>query len=237
MLLPDQLGRLFPTVFLIAVSTAGLWSCASAPERSLGLTEYRQRVVAVAEREWRYFGRHQRGRARRNGYREDNPRHADRIRRYWRAGVGRTVSSPKVAWSGAFISYVIRAAGAGGRFAYSGSHSPYIRRAIRAARSGDAGASFQGHRLDDVAPRPGDLVCNALVDGVDYDNLPRYWAGHCDIVVAVRRGSIDVIGGNLSDTVGKRTLLTDSRGRLREHQPRRIDPSVKRWFVVIETRL
>jgi hypothetical protein len=225
------------TVGLVLVSAAVLWSCAGAPENSLGLTEFRQRVVAAAEREWRFFGRHQRGRARRNGYREDNPRQAARIRRYWRAGVGRTVNSPRVAWSGAFISYVMRAAGAGRRFAYSGSHSPYIRRAIGAARSGDGGATFHGRRLDDYAPRPGDLVCNALVEGVDYDNLPRYWSGHCDIVVAVRRGSIDVIGGNLSDTVGKRTLLTDGRGRLREHQPRRIDPYVKRWFVVIEIRI
>ncbi len=237
MQLLGPIERRLPNLLLIVVATAALWSCASAPDRSLGLTEFRQRVVAAAEREWRYFGRHQRGRARRNGYKEDNPRQAARIRRYWLAGVGRTVESPKVAWSGAFISYVLRAAGAGSRFAYSGSHSRYIQRAIRAARSGDAGASFQGHRLEDFPPRPGDLVCNALVDGVDYNNLPRYWAGHCDVVVAVRRGSIDVIGGNLSDTVGKRTLLTDSRGRLREHQPRRIDPSVKRWFVIIETRI
>lgn len=222
---------------LVLGSTVGLWSCANVPDGSLGLTDFRQRVVAVAEREWRYFGRHQRGRIRRNGFGENEPRQAARIRRYWRRGVGRSVESPRVAWSGAFISYVMKAAGAGRRFVYSGSHSPYVRRSIRAARTGDGGASFTGHRLRDFSPRPGDLVCNALVDGVDYDNLPRYWSGHCDIVVAVRRGSIDVIGGNLSDTVGKRTLKTDRRGRLLPHQSRRIDPYVKRWFVIIETRI
>ena len=231
----NSVGRFLPKATLSLVLAFGLWSCAGAPD-SGDPSAFRQRIVTVAEREWRYFGRHQRGRVRRNGYRETRGPQARRIHRYWQVGVGRNVDSPRVAWSGAFISYVMRRAGAGGRFLYSGSHSPNVRKAIASVRTGDGGASFYGHRLDDYAPRPGDLVCNALVGGVDYDNLPRYWAGHCDIVVATRPGSIDVIGGNLSDTVGKRTLLTDRCGCLRAHQPRRIDPYVKRWFVVVETR-
>lgn len=234
--LPQSVRNLVPTGALITLATAGLWSCASSPDRSAGDTAFRQQVVAIAEREWRRFGRHQRGRVTRNGRKESEPGYASQVIMYWRVGTRRTVESPRVPWSGAFIAYVMRQAGAGRSFAYSGSHSPNIRRAIAARRAG-RDAPFLGHRLDDYAPRPGDLVCNTLQDGVDYDNLPRFWSGHCDIVVAVRRGSIDVIGGNLSDTVGKRTLRTDRRGRLLAHQPRRIDPYVKRWFVVIETRL
>lgn len=228
-------GRL-PSLILIALATGGLWSCSSSQGPSIDASGFRGRVVEIAEREWRYFGRHQRGRVNRTGYKEDEPQQARRIRRYWREGVGRSVSSSRTPWSGAFISYVMRQAGAGKFFYYSGSHSPNVRRAIANKRNREAAGGFWGHRVGDYAPRPGDLVCNALQDGVDYDDHPRFWSGHCDIVVQVRRGSIDVIGGNLSDTVGKRTLRTDSSGRLYAHQRRRLDPYVKRWFVVVEPR-
>ena len=45
------------------------------------------------------------------------------------------------------------------------------------------------------------------------------------------------MGGNLSNSVAKRALMTDFDGRLVNPQPRHFDPAVRNWFVVIETRL
>jgi hypothetical protein len=120
------------------------------------------------------------------------------------------------AWSAAFISYVMRMAGAGPRFPYAASHYVYVN------------AAFRGSDLlvaEDpalYAPQPGDLVCVARDPArpLRYTDLPaaRFW-GHCDIVVgdiAVSRGGegLAVIGGNVQDAVALKHLPLQPDGRL-----------------------
>jgi hypothetical protein len=194
---------------------------------------YRERVIAAALSEWRFWGEQFNHR---RGPKETDRAHAARIAEYWRLGTGQTVTNPRVGWSGAFVSYVLKRAGAGDHWPATGSHAYYLRRATENRARGTG--VFWAHRLGEHAPRPGDLVCNALERGIDYDRQPdRNYASHCDIVVEVRRGSIDVIGGNLSNAVARRTLITDERGRLANPQPRAVDPAVRAWFAVIESRL
>lgn len=194
---------------------------------------FQERVVNAAFVEWRYWGEQFNHR---RGPKETDRAYAARIADYWRIGTGQSVSNPRIGWSGAFVSFVLKSAGAGERWPATGSHAHYIKWATENRERGSG--AFWAHRLADYAPQPGDLVCNALERGIDYDRQPNrnYWS-HCDIVVEVRRGSIDVIGGNLSNAVARRTLATDGNGRLQNPQPRAIDPAVKNWFAVIQNRL
>ena len=193
-------------------------------------TTFRRRVVEVAMAEWRRWGSQATDR---RGPKERDRGYAELVAHYWEVATGRNV---RAAWSGAFVSFVMKEAGAGDSWPSTGSHAYYIKVATenRAKRSGH----FWARRLSEYSPRPGDLVCNSLEGGVGYDSQPdRNYASHCDVVVDVRDGWIAVIGGNLSNSVAKRPLMTDFSGRLINPQPRHFDPAVRNWFVVIETRL
>lgn len=92
----------------------------------------------------------------------------------------------------------------------------------------DCSAAFKGYRLNEVAPQVGDLVCFSSGEDsgkVDYDATTNYRAD-CDIVVATEPGEIDVFGGNVKESVFKKTLQADSKGYL-------VD-TTKPWFVVIQ---
>lgn len=193
-------------------------------------TTFRRRVVEIAMTEWKRWGLQA---LHRNGPKQHHTGYGAWVAHYWKVGTGH---ESRAAWSGAFVSYVMKQAGAGASWPGTGSHAHYIRVATqnRANRSGH----FWARRLGEYAPRPGDLVCNSLESGIDYDRQPdRNYAAHCDIVVDVRDGWIAVVGGNLSNSVAKRPLMTDGGGRLVNPQPRHFDPAVRNWFTVIETRL
>lgn len=193
-------------------------------------TSFRRRVVETAMQEWRRWGAQA---THRNGPKQSDRGYGNWVAHYWRVAAGR---ESRAAWSGAFVTYVLKQAGAGASWPATASHAHYIRWATenRARRSGH----FWARRLSEYAPRPGDLVCNALESGIDYDHQPGgSYASHCDIVVDVQEGWIAVVGGNLSDSVAKRALMTDGAGRLVNPQPRHFDPAVRNWFTVIETRL
>ena len=146
---------------------------------------------------------------------------------YWKEGVdmdltGKDTHEP---WSAAFISWVMKKAGMGERFSYSDWHATYIRNSILARRRDDPSFAYWGYRLSERAPQVGDLVGYARQGGISYDYQPTVYASHTDLVVAVRPGEIDVIGGNVKDSVTKKTLKTDQDGKL-------IDDHY-RWFVVM----
>lgn len=138
---------------------------------------------------------------------------------YWRTGVGWVPSQSNycssVAWSAAFISWVMRQAGAGSAFRYSSGHTDYVG-AAKQNRLANNSNPFKAYRISEVAPRVGDLVCMERSNsGVTYDNVDQgFRSSHCDIVVAVNPGSITTIGGNLSDSVGQTTVPTDANGRV-----------------------
>lgn len=143
-------------------------------------------------------------------------------------------------WSAAFISWCLREAGAGPpAFLPSTMHAAYINDAIR--RRDDPAAAFSAFDLDAAPPRLGDLIAgwrntpstrqpitlaNALARGA--------YSSHTDIVVAVRSDAIDVVGGNVSNSVTRRTLNLRPDGL--------IDPSYRthgafRLFAVLRNNL
>jgi hypothetical protein len=148
------------------------------------------------------------------------------LQEYYRVGVGVTVTDAEMRskayqsghpWSAVFVSYVMRTAGAGSAFAYSAAHQHYIRAARRNRLNRDTANPFWAFRASEIAPQVGDLVCASRSgSGATYDNIgdPARRATHCDIVVEVRPGRIQVIGGNVGQTVGEKPLRTLPDGRL-----------------------
>ena len=134
------------------------------------------------------------------------------------------------AWSAAFVAYVMRMAGAGHRFPYSATHADYI----NAARQGSGGLVVSAERPELYAPQRGDLICMWRgIRPIRYDELPTgTFASHCDIVVGIHPGSLDVIGGNVEDSVSLRRVPVTVDGRLAAFDGAVIDPDHP-WFVVI----
>ena len=123
------------------------------------------------------------------------------------------------AWSAAFVSYVMRIAGAGPRFPYSPNHAHYIDIAKRQALHEDSGWAITAERPDAYAPQPGDLVCRGreTAAALRFDDLPvgHMFPAHCDIVVDTSvPQQISVIGGNVSDAVTMRHVPVTEDGKL-----------------------
>jgi hypothetical protein len=107
------------------------------------------------------------------GHKEGEDGWYQQVGRYWLEGTlthnvdGRNHDHP---WSAAFISWVMKSAGAGDRFRYSTQHSVYIFQAIRDRLAGRDAAGYWGCCLNEVWPVVGDLVCWSRQPGIDYDH-------------------------------------------------------------------
>jgi Uncharacterized protein conserved in bacteria (DUF2272) len=135
------------------------------------------------------------------------------------------------AWSAVFISYVMRLAGAGSSFPYSETHSDYINAAARH----DPGVALTAERVEVYAPQIGDLIC--LWRGrtpVTFDELPAgRFPGHCDIVVGLKPGELDGIGGNVDNAVTMKPIPITADGHLAGPDGTVLDPD-HHWFVVLK---
>lgn len=124
-------------------------------------------------------------------------------------------------WSAAFISYAMREAGVGeGDFIPAAAHSRYVDALLSRAGADPDNAAFIPHEPLDFAPRPGDLVCadrsrSPISSWTERLGEPgQFRPMHCDVVVTVRPGLLESVGGNLKDAVALRRLPADGRGRL-----------------------
>ena len=141
----------------------------------------------------------------------------------------------RFAWSAAFISYVMRIAGAGSRFPYSESHADYINTAWRAARTDDRAWVVRAEAPAAYAPQPGDLICFGRLDArsMRFEDLPTgRFPSHCDIVVSREPGGLAAIGGNIEDAVTLQHVPTTPDGRLADADGVLVDQRYP-WFVVI----
>ena len=171
----------------------------------------RARIVQFAAQEWQRWG---------NGtITESDPSMRATLEGYWIAATG---SPPAAAnwwepyWSAVFISWVMRQAGAGSQFAYSSAHTTYVA-AAKGNRLANNANPFKAYRVSERAPRPGDLICaERSGSGVTYDNVDdgSFYPSHSDVVVEAQPGRIVVIGGNVGNTVGRKTVTVDAAGKL-----------------------
>jgi hypothetical protein len=217
----------------------------------------RASVVAVATREWRLFGSPVNDDDHLN---RDKPERNEglwqRIGEYWHIGMspgapeagwtgkhdgsGREFAADddgRFAWSAAFISYVMRIAGAGSAFPYAADHATYINAAKRMKLGADRGWLVTAERVTDYAPLPGDLICHGRGNfaSLRYDDLPTagLFPSHCDIVVTPGQGgTIGVIGGNVQDAVTMRHVPVTPDGRLARADGVVLDP-LRPWMAVL----
>ncbi len=213
----------------------------------------RANAVAVALREWRAFGqevdddppdtRPDRGDARP----DRQPGLWQRVGDYWFTGQdagtrtqdwtskydGTGTEYPPGddahAWSAAFISYVMRVAGAGPRFPYAPVHSAYINASVQ------GGYALVGYRLTDYAPLPGDLICmgRAQSAAMTFDRLPAgTFPAHCDMVVARSAGQDTVVGGNVNGSVTLKHVPVTNDGKLARPDGTVLDTRWP-WFITI----
>lgn len=143
------------------------------------------------------------------------------------------------AWSAAFISWVFRTAGVDAReFPPKATHALYLDALIADARRFPATAPFLPRAPEERAPAPGDLLC------FDRSRTPlRHWTDrlaetgalrpmHCDIVTATQPGAVEVVGGNVADSVTLTRYPADLDGRLSPPPPGRTP-----ILLVMESRL
>jgi hypothetical protein len=221
----------------------------------------REDAVAIALREWRLFGQPVDDDP--PGTRPEPPPDLkpermpglwERVGEYWWSGLNPDsnarywtgkhdafgVQFPasddgEYAWSAAFISYVMRIAGAGDRFPYSEAHATYINAAAATAKGESRGWIITAQRPDSYAPQPGDLICTGRdsTKQLTFDSLPRGgFESHCDIVVQVSPGQLSVIGGNVDDAVTMKHVPVTSSGMLADRSGTVLDTRYP-WFVVI----
>ncbi len=212
----------------------------------------RENTIAIAQREWRAFGMNvnddppeQQVRPR-----DTRPDHQaglwQRVGEYWWLGqnagnpedgwtskyseYGTRYAGDAPAWSAAFISYVMRSAGAGDRFTYSPTHAAYINGAVRGEES-----VLQAERTDGYAPQPGDLIClgRGSAQNIRFEDLPSPgFPGHCDLVTEAAPGQVTVIGGNVDGSVTVKHVPTGPTGLLAGPGGRPYDSRYD-WFVVL----
>jgi hypothetical protein len=127
------------------------------------------------------------------------------LRDYWEKGAGVKQNDNyyvEEAWSSAFISYLMRMAGAGDDFKYASSHSQYIAQAVKNRKENNS-KKFKAYKPNEVDVKVGDLVCYPRQSGVGYDSGAGY-KSHCDLITSIDNNIAVGIGGNVSDSVSKK---------------------------------
>jgi hypothetical protein len=214
-------------------------------------------AVAIALREWRLFGQvvdddppGTRPQAPPEAMPERMPGLWQRVGEYWWEGMDpqRPESAwtgmhdengtlfdaqrdSEFAWSAAFVSYVMRLAGAGPRFPYAPRHDMYIDAAVQGQSP-----VLRAYPITAYAPRPGDLICTGRGQSakLKFADLPaKSFASHCDIVVAAAPGTLTVVGGNVDDAVAEKHVPIAPDGQLAGPNGKKLDSRYS-WFVVLQ---
>jgi len=157
---------------------------------------------------------------------------------------GRTeVKNIRPAWSSAFVSFCVRAAGAGKRFHYVEAHCHYVAKAMAAASGTESSFGYIARRSDKYKPKVGDIIVGGreYAAGFDYDQAAltyeadSFYPSHGDIVVDITEDRAVTIGGNISNNVDQKRLRLTDTGYLRN----RINTSGKElpWVAILECHL
>lgn len=129
-------------------------------------------------------------------------------------------SHPDWPWSGAAISAFIRRATGYAGFKFSSGHHRYIKDSVAQREAGNQSAPFWGHRLNEAKPEVGDLVVQWRTTPRTYDfvksimNSNTTFKGHTDVVCEIADGYLWGIGGNNSNSVGRKKYAIGPGGHL-----------------------
>lgn len=222
----------------------GTWAGRPIGQRPAPNTAMKQSMIQRATREWQHFDRQvvvykdTEESIPHVGAWEDDYTHASRVNLYWRAvgKPGLDGMDCRQPWSAAFISWVMQSAGIPtSQFRPASAHWVYLSSMIEDASY--PGRYFAPRRIQDYSPNPGDLICasrgqktvrpfNGYASALQLQGAEV----HCDLVVVKTGQTLEVVGGNVRNSVSKSVLELDDRGRL-QPVPRRP------WFLIMENRL
>lgn len=189
------------------------------------MPNFQEAVTAAARRELARFG----------GLKETSKDARNLLVEYWLAVPGMNEKSALVeigrrtAWSAAFISFVVRdalqASGSKAFFDRSASHSVYAGAAIRNDFDQVKPPAFLGfppRGNGAEKPKPGDIIGVTRTRSIDdYEDAlkaaraqpkPQTYFSHFDVVVSSNGVQMEVIGGNVSDSVTLKTVQLDKDG-------------------------
>jgi uncharacterized protein YgiM (DUF1202 family) len=168
-----------------------------------------------------------------SGHREEESPYYLRVGEYWTELNESYNGRNDVAWSAAFISFLMKNSKLQkSDFLFNSQHSKYIRKAILSKQNNDVSYGFWGYKLDEYSPEVGDLVCyvrGTAIGKINYDSSSDDYESHSDLVVEKNGNTLRVIGGNVEDSVTMKHLELDNNGFL-------VDKS-KKWFVILKNRL
>ncbi len=160
------------------------------------------------------------------GLQETDPAAKPVLREYWMKGVSVSRSTAdrhiaeRIAWSAAFISFVVRQAlaksGSRAVFKFDAPHSVYVGAAIRNMLEGASRPAFFGHPPTGsgaVRPEVGDLIGTTVTQAIAgfsdalraARRMERYFS-HFDVVTEVSGNTVKVVGGNVADSVSERSF-------------------------------
>jgi hypothetical protein len=187
----------------------------SAPAAPFDAQAFRDRAVRLAAQELTRWGG--------GTIKETDPRMRATLKDYWSTGTGLHYQDSQLGdpafqsahpWSAAFMSWLMKNAGAAANFNYSAGHATYIS-AAKANRVAGNANPFKAYRIAEAAPQVGDLVCKSRAgSGATYDNVRPGMSTHCDIVTEVQPGRLVTVGGNVRNSVSRTTVRTDAAGRI-----------------------
>lgn len=186
-----------------------------------GTNRLRRKAIAKANEEyskWNVKG---------EKIKEHDSRTLKDLQNYWESTNNSYSSMKGSPWSAAFISYLMKQAGAKDDFKYATSHSTYIIQSIQ-NRLNKTGR-FKGYKPEEVKLEVGDLVCYPRAgSGANYNSTGSY-ESHCDIVTSInkRTNTATSIGGNVSDSVSKTIIPLNTKGQINNNNN-------KGYFVVVK---
>jgi hypothetical protein len=184
-------------------------------------SDFKNKLVDLANSEWNKWNKG--GKRIKEGSKET----IEDLRKYWEEGAGVKQNDKyyiNEAWSSAFISYLMRKAGAGDDFKYAQSHSQYIAEAVKNRKENNS-KKFKAYKPEEVDVKVGDLVCYPRQGGITYDSSAGY-KSHCDLVTEINGNVAVGIGGNISDSVTKKNYYL-SNGKIDKNKSKDV-------FVVIK---
>ncbi len=229
------------TCLMMLLSILQLTACALHPAQK-NLSPLNQRLVDLAISEWNYFG----GQIVRLdsdreiidpvGYWEDQAVRAGRVNQYWRV-VGRPELPGydcQEPWSAVFISWLMQTAGVPpGQFRRADAHWVYLNEMMR--NNWRADAWFIPHKLNAYQPAKGDLICayreppERIPRLETMNELPPATRLHCDLVVHRASNHLEVIGGNVRNSVSKTIVPLGREGYL-------LPTPQRHWFLGVEMK-
>lgn len=147
-----------------------------------------------------------------NGRKETDPFVLPMLLEYWQKGAGwkwvtkeniKEVAS-KYAWSAAFVAYIMRLEYS--YFPLASTHAKYTVDARERRENGEK--KFIAYEINEYKPEVGDIVVKKRGYKGNLKNLISTDTTHGDIVTKVNNGNIEVIGGNVSNTIKKTVIPT-----------------------------